>query len=102
MVEAYQAMRWKAFDGTDFATKAEAQAYEESNFANMIVGLTSVEVELALARDASVLSIADAIEKAGALIAKARREAGDLRRKPRERTVGQEPDADANQRAAAE
>lgn len=92
MAEAYQTTRWKTFDGRDFATEAEASTHEDTNFVQLLAGLTVEGVQAAVERDPRVLAVSNAIERAAYLIAKARREAGDLRRRPK--GSGSEPPAE--------
>ena len=88
MAELVHIPRWITFDGRDFPTKEEAEAHEDANYATLLVGLTAPQITAALVRDPSAILVADAIEKAGSLIARARRAAGELRRRP-----NGEPDA---------
>lgn len=93
MAEAIQVTRYRSFDGSEFATLAEAEAHEDANFEQILTSLTLADVRGAIARDPALLTVADALEKAGTLIAKARRDSGELRRRPREKPASerQEP-----------
>ena len=96
MAEAVQVTRYRAFDGAMFDTEAEALDHEEANFEMMLVNLSLAEVRAAISRDPKSLPVSDALEKAGAMIARARREAGEFRRASPRRTSG-ELDAAADQ-----
>ena len=73
-----QLITYVAFDGEKFETADECKAYEANNFAVRLVGLTIEQVKDALSREDAEL--ADAFEKAGNQIAKARRESGEFKR----------------------
>ena len=80
MAQLVNVPRWRAFDGAEFPTEAEAKAHEEQHFAVMLCALSREDVDAALDRKPEALALADAIEKAGAIIARKRRESGELRR----------------------
>ena len=67
-----------AFDETPFDSAEACRAYEAQHVEMRLVGLTINQVRAALARED--IEIADVIEELGNRIAKARLEAGDLRR----------------------
>ena len=69
---------WKTRDGKHFDVEAEARAHERENFAVLLVGLTTQEVEAALSRQDR--DLADAIERAGTSIKAKRLGSGELRR----------------------
>lgn len=71
-------------DGQRFDTEAEARAHEREHFASMLVGLTAEQVAAALTREDR--DLADALERAGDTIKDKRREAGDLKRRPKGET----------------
>lgn len=66
---------WKAFDGSTFLTFEEAKSHEDTNFSALLVGLTAEQIGAALDRKPEAIHIADALEKAGSIIGRARREA---------------------------
>jgi len=72
---------YEAFDGKRFLTAQECTSYEEANIASRLVALTIEQVRAALSREDPEL--AEVIEELGTRLAKARREAGDLKRKPK-------------------
>jgi len=74
-----------AFDGEEFETAAACEAHEANHFARQFVGLTSDQVNQALSREN--LALADAFEKAGNIVTKLRREAGDMKRTPAPKTT---------------
>lgn len=69
-----------AFDNTTFENEQACMEYERANFDRHLVGLTHDQVKAAISRED--VSLANSIEWAGSVIAKARRDAGELRRKP--------------------
>lgn len=71
---------FEADDGTTFDTAAECKAYEEwARLVEILSGIEPFRVAAALHREDS--DLADAIERAGRIIAAKRRESGELRRK---------------------
>ena len=69
---------FEAEDGTTFATAAECKRYEEiESLVDLLSGLTVENVGAAFDR---ADPIADAFERAGAIIAKKRRASGKLKR----------------------
>jgi hypothetical protein len=83
---------YKTFDGLTFLTFVEAKDHEDRNFSTLLVGLTADQIAAALDRKPKAIHIADALEKAGSIIGRARREAGQFRRPSRSRN-GDEPDS---------
>jgi hypothetical protein len=70
---------FEADDGTLFETAAECKRYEEKrNLAKILSELVPSHVTEALNR--TDIPLADAIERAGSIIAAKRRESGDLKR----------------------
>ena len=84
---------YESFDGKRFSTAEECRAYEDQHFETRLTGLTLDEVRAALAREDT--DLADAFEKAGNLIGRARREAGELRKTRRPKAAESEPATDA-------
>ena len=80
MPEAVTVTRYRTFDGEEFATEAEARAHESEHFQNLLVGRSDVDIAAALRRDSGQIALADALERAGAVIARPRRAGGDLKR----------------------
>ena len=81
-------MKYKivAEDGTEFDTKAECRDYEELiEIANLLSDKAPFQILDAIHR--KNLPLANAIERAGTIIAAKRRESGDLRRKKSGSTV---------------
>lgn len=71
---------FEADDGTTFETAAACKAHEERQLLReMLCGRLADEIDLAL--DRTNIDLADAIERAGNIIAAKRRESGELRRK---------------------
>jgi hypothetical protein len=70
---------FEAEDGTQFATAAECKTHEAMEWRTKLSGLTDGEVCRAL--DRADPELANAFEKAGAIIARKRRESGDVRRR---------------------
>jgi hypothetical protein len=66
--------------------ESEIIAHEPRSLAQRLAGLTVEQIEAALARKDSGLS--EAIEAAGTQIARARRDAGDLKRRPKNTGTG--------------
>ena len=74
---------YEAFDGKRFPTAEECKAYEDTHAEARLCGLKILQVHEALARETPEgILLADAFEKIGNRCAQARREAGELRRKP--------------------
>ncbi len=69
---------WRTRDGRHFDNEAEARAYEKENFVLLLIGLTNDDVFAALSRQDR--DLADAIERAGAVIKAKRLGSGELRR----------------------
>jgi hypothetical protein len=70
---------YKANDGTWFATAKECKLHEEIGALSIrLAHREPYEIESALRREETI--IADAIERAGAIIAAKRRESGELKR----------------------
>jgi hypothetical protein len=69
---------FEAADGTTFPTSHECKAHEESEALSLLRDLTEQGIMSALAR--SDIPLADAIERAGNIIAAKRRKDGDLKR----------------------
>ena len=67
-----------AFDDAEFDTADGCKAHEAAHVETRLVGLSIEQVQAALSRED--LELADAFEAIGNRIAKARREAGDMRR----------------------
>jgi hypothetical protein len=74
-------MDYEAHDGARFATADECRKHERHIKLSRIIDLTGDEVMAAI--NLEDLQLADAIEFAGNLITKARRENGNLKRKPK-------------------
>ena len=72
---------YAAFDGTRFDIAEDCRAHEMANIDAMLIGLTAEQVAAAVARTDKQLG--DAIEQVAYRIASARREAGDLKRRPK-------------------
>jgi hypothetical protein len=66
--------------------ESEIVSHEPRTLAQRLAGLTVDQIEAALARRDSALS--EAIEAAGTQIARARRDAGDLKRRPKGTPTG--------------
>ena len=73
-----QITQWKSFDGKIFPTAEECKIYEGSQPERRLVGLTEDDITLAL--NGENVDLANAIEKVGAGIARARIKRGELRR----------------------
>jgi hypothetical protein len=74
---------FEADDGTIFKTAAECKAYEAIAWRQTLVGLSELSLNAGLSRES--FEIADALERAGNIIAKKRRENRELKlttRKP--------------------
>jgi hypothetical protein len=76
--------RFEAEDGQSFPTAKECREHENKDRLTRLVNMTSADVMAAV--EGTDLEIAEAIEFAGQLIAKKRRERGDLRRAPKTKT----------------
>lgn len=93
---------YKTFDGMTFLTFEEAKDHEDTNFSALLVGLTAEQIAAALDRKPEALHIADALEKAGNIIGRARREAGQFRRATKARAAGEtEPAPEAEPQTEA-
>jgi hypothetical protein len=79
--------------------ESEIATHEPRTLAQRLAGLTVGQIEAALARKDSALS--EAIEAAGTQIARARRDAGDLKRHPKKTGTG-DAGATPSARAAVE
>jgi hypothetical protein len=86
-----QVIEYESDDGKRFPTADEARAHEDMLAFEALVDLDRDELSAALQRKPGFETISDALEKAGAKIAKARREAGELKR---ERRAKEEPAAE--------
>lgn len=71
-------MIYEAFDGQTFDNADACKTYEATHVETRLVGLTPDQVRSAITREDP--DLADAFEKVGSRIAKARIEAGELRR----------------------
>jgi hypothetical protein len=72
---------FKADDGTTFDTAAECRKHEERSFMHLLIGRSAKDIEVAL--DRTDLILANAFERAGNIIARKRREDGELKRSPK-------------------
>lgn len=72
---------YETFDGQKFRDLEAAKAHEATNIEGALVGLTLEQVKSAVAREDGALPLADAIEKLGSMIAKARIAGGGTKRK---------------------
>lgn len=70
-----------AFDDAVFDTAEACRAHEAAHVETRLVGLTIEQVQAAINRED--VDLADALEAIGNRIARARREAGDMRRGPK-------------------
>lgn len=76
-----QVTKFIAFDGSAFDTEAECKSHEAKKPELRLVGLDAVDIAMAIER--TNVELADAIELVAGRIARTRREAGTLRRKPK-------------------
>jgi hypothetical protein len=74
-----QVTRYEAFDGTLFETEVQCLAHDADRAHLRLIGLTEERVLAAMNR--ADLELADAIEVVGAQISRARRAAGEMKRK---------------------
>lgn len=70
----------RADDGTVFETAAECKAHDEYEFLSEFIS-RRLPSQIKDALDRTDLELADAFERAAAIIARKRRESGDLKRK---------------------
>jgi hypothetical protein len=83
MVQMVQVPRWRAFDGEEFETEAEARAHEDANYPALLVGLTAEQIAAALERKPEALALSEALERAGNTVKRARYDVGELKRQRR-------------------
>ena len=93
MAELVQVPKWRAFDGREFPTQAEAETYEAENADLALVGLTPERLRAALAYEPGERALADAIERVAYKIALARKALGFLKRRPGAETPPSQPAA---------
>ena len=83
---------YEAFDGQTFESAEACKAHEAAHVETRLIGLTLEQVRAAITRED--VELADAFEKVGSRIAKARIDAGELRR-GRKATAEQEVQVNA-------
>lgn len=68
-----------ASDGTEFYSKLECRRHEKESFYQALVGLTAEQIQAGINRTNH--EVAMALERAGTMVAAARRADGELRRR---------------------
>lgn len=77
-MKSVQVTAYEAFDGRQFPTATECREHETGKLDERLAELTAIQVRAAL--DRADTDLADALEEAGARIARARRASGEFKR----------------------